>query len=279
MKFINTITKSLSDKHFYSHVAHEPSNNAWKFFIKSAILTGFIFVIIGIIELIPFFNFINDPGFVTKISSLYPNDLVLTMKSGKLSTNVEEPYSIPLSVFDAIFPNFSKGFLYDKNFLTIDTISDFSMANFENSKSVVYMTKDYLIYRDKNGTKIDSYSGFKDGQFNKQSFMVVVETVASIVRSSIKIIAIPVIILFIVFYLVQNIVFLTVATFIVWLIYKLAKKEKRFGQLFKQGLYLMFLIMVLDLLMLATGFHSLLVGFIVFLLLYYYLIGSNKING
>lgn len=275
MKFINTI-KSLTSKSFYDSVSIESSKNAWKFFIKSVLLVSLIIIIIGAIEIVPLLRIINDPQLSVKISSIYPKDLVLKINSGKLSTNVQEPYSIPINNLNSILPDISKISPLYKNIITINTNSDFSMEEYIQSKSVIYLTKDYFVFNDNNGVKFESYKGFKDGELNSQYFYELAEVFSKTISRLVFFAIVPLAIIFIILYIVKNILFLSFVTLIIWLIHKFSKNEKIYSQLFKQGLYIMFLILVLELLLSTINFHSILISFIVYLLIYYHITSKNK---
>lgn len=275
MKFINTI-KSLTSKHFYDFVSKESSKNAWKFFIKSVFLVGAIILVVGAIEIVPLFRVINDPQLSTKISSVYPKDLVLKINSGKLSTNVQEPYSIPITNLSSVFPDISEISPLYNNIITINTNSDFSMEEYIKSKSVIYLTKDYFVFNDNNSVKFESYRGFKDGELNYQSFYELADIFSKVVRKLVFFATVPLAIAFILLYTISNIIFLSFATLIIWLIHKFSKNEIMYSKLFKQGLYLMFLVIVLDLLLSVINLHSITISFVIYLLAYYYIIGKNK---
>lgn len=80
----------------------------------------------------------------TEVPNLYPSKLVIRVKHGQVSTNVKEPYSIPLP---ASWKEFSEN---TSNLLTINTKA--SVDDFSTYHSLFLLTKTSLVMPDKNGT-------------------------------------------------------------------------------------------------------------------------------
>ena len=87
------------------------------------------------------------PGFIEKtkivLSQIYPEELILTVKDRKISTNVREPYFIPVPKEMGI-PESEAKYL-----VAIDTAAD--IADFDKYQSLFLLSKEFVAMKD-NGT-------------------------------------------------------------------------------------------------------------------------------
>ncbi len=89
--------------------------------VRFAFISGSVIAIMALLGTVVGFGYILKSDFITTVTDLYPNELVLTIKDGVASTNVNEPYVIP----------FPSGWKQDakepKNLVVIDTTHSLSI--------------------------------------------------------------------------------------------------------------------------------------------------------
>lgn len=148
MNFFTTIKNSIYSPEFYSSV---PLSSFWKafrylllfFVILAVIQTIIVSLTIGVVQ-----KELNT--FLTTAINYYPKELEVTLKNGQVTTNVKEPYFIPLP----------KGKDWErekiKNLIVIDTKTPFSAQQFNMYSAGMWITKDAAYYK-KNNTKIEAF--------------------------------------------------------------------------------------------------------------------------
>lgn len=144
--FFKSIPSSIYSPSFYAGIA---GRSFWKGFWY---LAGFTFLLIIawsiFVVLLPYLaNKEKIESSVKEFLNFYPDELVITIQDGKASTNVEEPYFIPMSEvipsgdwesnFNGEEVNFE-----DMNLAVIDTKTPFSTEQFLEYKTVIWLTED-----------------------------------------------------------------------------------------------------------------------------------------
>ncbi len=154
MNIFKKIGKSVYGPEFYSSLKLEKTSASVKYYLKFVLLISIIPALVWSSTLIPsLFNLLSAEN-VAKTVALYPAELVLTIKDGQFSTNVTEPYYIPL-------PEKFKGDTSDSNkrvvdnFVVIDTkIENFTPDILEQYKTSVLITKNSVISEKDGGLQV-----------------------------------------------------------------------------------------------------------------------------
>lgn len=138
--FLYVLRKTLSSPSYYSDVLKSPFSFSLKFFIFYFVLyaligTG-IFVPKYVLPLKDFLSFLPS-----KLEQAFPSELEIKIINGEVSTNVPEPYYLPLKNIERIFSEEAdfqqtQGI---KNLLVIDTGG--SVENFHSYETIVLLTK------------------------------------------------------------------------------------------------------------------------------------------
>lgn len=182
-------------------------------------------------------GFVNEQLRIAR--DAYPDELVLTLSGGVLSTNVDEPYAIDLP------PEWRVGDDGDEplHAVTIDTSAN--IEDFDSSASYVLLTARYAVTRDDNGVRTFDYSEL-DGD------VVVSEEEISAVTTGLSgyAPALPwigwglVLALLLVLPWVAggaawlvHLAYLSWMTLVVWAIASIAGRRMRYGELFRLGLF------------------------------------------
>lgn len=137
MSFFRNIKQAVYSPAFYKRIPDQTLGQALKYFFL-------LILILTVFNLIPLFYslFITIPqevkNFITQSSNYYPQELEVKIEKGTVSTNVTEPYLIPLpeseeATVDSL-----------NNLLVIDTKTPYSATQFDQYKTVAWLTKDTL---------------------------------------------------------------------------------------------------------------------------------------
>jgi len=273
MKIINQIKSSIYDKSFYEEVKITQIENAWKYFIKISLIQAVLLTIIVSFFIIPALNGIFSEESKTKISNYFPEELVFTLNKGKVSTNVQEPYVVPHSQFDGedVEKNESRMTPRSINLIVIDTQASFSLELFESLNSDVLITSENLIIKESSGKiTIHSLESFPDMSLSRAKIFEWITKAQPFFKF-----VIPVTILFyfvasIIGYFISHLIFLVITSFIVWLILKMLKKNLDYPQIFKQGLYVITSVLILEILLSIVGIAMpSTISFVIFMIVYF----------
>lgn len=235
MGFFRTIRKSIYDVAFYATVKTESLGVALKYYtlfvLGMAILIAIpLYVLsgLGIVQM-------KEAGDIrTRVLAMYPDELVLNFQNGKITSNVEEPYSIPVP------PEFSRETY--KNLVVINTSEPITLSDFDRYDTLAILGSDAIWTRDveKNKTEIQKFD-----QFSKESLVINEQKVAEFLDIALRIgkIAITVFLVFLPFIIfaclwVWYLIYLLFGALIIWIVSKLRKADLTYDQSYKSGLYL-----------------------------------------
>ncbi len=274
MKFLKTIGDSITNRTFYQGIPSHSTKQSWKYFLGLNLLSAIVVYFGLVLFITPVFLVLTSKESQTELEKVFPSDLVITVKGGQLSTNQPEPYTIPLPKSLQSTKNFEI-----KNLITINTKEDFSYEAYTDSQSFVYVTKSVVAIPD-NGrgqVKLNSLSKFGDIVIDHDKFTSLVSMFFSFIKKLAIFAIIPVFVFVYVFNTASNIIFIAVLSFIIWLIQMLTAKNKSYGAIFLEGLYLITPLIILDVLLVLIGVGSItLLDIVIYLLLYQLLIGYKK---
>lgn len=141
MGFLKNIRSSFYNPGFYAEIKNQSLGKSLKYFFGLISLLTLINVLILSYELgvkVP--REIKD--FINQTVNSIPQDLEVIIDNGQVSTNSQEPLFIP-------FPQFEKEIREDSlnNLLVIDTKTPFSATQFDQYKTLLWLTKDSLFYQ------------------------------------------------------------------------------------------------------------------------------------
>jgi len=144
--FKYTFWKSLTKPDYYKDILTARFSFSLKYLYFLLFVSSLLFGIkgaVGVARSIP-----KIPGFIentkTVFSQIYPEELVLTVKDKKISTNVVEPYFIAIPRETKI-PEGEAKYL-----LAIDTSAD--VADFEKYQSLFLLSKEFVAMKDYNSS-------------------------------------------------------------------------------------------------------------------------------
>ncbi len=147
-EIVDNIQKSIYGPEYYQSLLTQPIGKSFKYFFALASLLVVFLTIISSIPLVANANkFAHE--FPAKFFAYLPDDLRVTITNGVASTNVTEPYFLPI-------PDELKGPIGTKeemiNIAVIDTATPFSLNQFNSYKAALWLGRDQIAYRDNSGS-------------------------------------------------------------------------------------------------------------------------------
>ena len=175
--FSHVFWNSISSFTYYHEVVKARFSFSFKYFLMFSFILGTLLTIIISVTFVPDVNaFLRR--FALRAPALYPNDLVITVKDGKLTTNVTEPlrFPVPLELLSD-----TPGVVSDQNqeyLVTIDTnaqINDYTKSN-----SLIFVTREQVVIPDNDGVGFRVYpiSSFNDGTIDKATVTRLLDTLS-----------------------------------------------------------------------------------------------------
>lgn len=245
MNFLKTIQNSIYSPQFYSQVLKKSFKQGISYFLLLILLL----TTIRLITLIPTFMFeapraIRD--FAASIINCYPKELEISITNGKISTNAQEPYIIPPC--EGLYNTLDN----TKDVLVIDTKNPFSLAKFEEYKTVVWITETSVVYK-KNDfeTRSYSFSQIKDFKLNEKLLNSLYDQFSPYLKFVGPLLLLLALIGIILSYNFR-LVYLLFIALIVWLASKILKKELSYKQSYIAGLYAITLGLLVELIINLT---------------------------
>ncbi|MDO8521626.1 MAG: DUF1189 family protein [bacterium] len=165
-QLIEHIQKSIYGPAYYQELLTKPFSFSWKYFSAFALLVALFLTVVISVPLVP--KVIDATrSFPPAFFAYYPDELEIRIDKGAASTNVTEPYILPIP------PALKKEIGADdafQSFVVIDTKTPFSMGEWKAYKTFVWIGKEQVaLVDDEGGVSIES--------FGKQMDLVVNEGV------------------------------------------------------------------------------------------------------
>lgn len=163
MKLLTEIRNSIYNPIYYRVVRSESTKKAlgyyYRFTLTLAVILTIIFAIIFVPLLTIFTHIVKG-----ELANWYPAELELRLHNGEVSSNVTEPYKIPLpEKWREEISKSDQAKLGDlENLLVIDTTHEFDLKQFEAYKTPAWLTKNSLVYyRDHDRIAIEPLANYK----------------------------------------------------------------------------------------------------------------------
>ncbi len=235
MEFFRTIRKSVYDRAFYVTAKTENFAVALKYYSLFIVCMAILVSIPLAVSFGAWSSQVKTTGDIrTKALAIYPDELVLTFQDGQMTSNVKEPYAIPMP------KEFNIKEL--KNIIVINTNGSITPDDFNKYDTSAILGKDavWIYDREKDKIEIQQFSKFNKGTFvlNKQKVTGWVDSTLSI--GKVVVTALFVFLPFILFALFWfgYLTYLLFGAIIIWIVAKLRKTDLSYGQAYKLGLSL-----------------------------------------
>lgn len=256
MRFFRTIKSSVYDPEFYKNLSKKGLGSSIGYFFLIAIFLTIINSLVLARDLL-----VTAPQelrkAITEAVNSYPSDLVVEINDGKVSTNAPEPFFVPFP--DGETESTGQNI---NNLLVIDTKTAYSAAQFEQYKTLIWVTQDTVFYQDNNEFSQRSIDLSKVGHFkvDRDSVNSWVETINPYLRFvGPMLLAIVGVGMFIGFSF--NLVYFLFLAVLIFFLSSIFKWGLKYGDSYKTAIYSSTLAFFVDLVIFNTGFYTGFFGF------------------
>jgi len=270
--FFKTIVASFYSSQLYQKAKDESAKFGIRFIIKLAVFLGLIFGIIGLIIFLSFSTALNKLA-INFIDKSYPNELIMTVKDGTLTSNTPEPVFVPTPVTQeneklpqnivALVPN-------EKAEASI--LSKYDTMSAVTSNGIIYL---------KNATGLKQIEIYPYGKTDKvltKNFILeksvhLLKVIATVAAIGI----IPMLILIFLMISFGNMLSLFVVALLIYLVMRLKKLKISYKQAYRMGLYALGPLLILQIL--TCSFHFIGILFAIAVVLAIILIATHSWKG
>jgi len=249
--FFKNIVRTIYDKSFYLGSENEPF---WKrynmlYVVHLILAVTFVFAIAN-------FYYTNKAevarfgvNIEKALPTLYPKDLVLTLKNGELSTNQKEPYYLGNTFVKSIENDMD---LSNANLITIDTKA--TLDDYESLKTLVLLTKRGAIVKqsEKGEIRFYPYTQFTPAKSKDETYVFdykkymqgvkefgpIVKRIPDIFTYAVVIVGVLALLLAPLFTTLGWLIALLFLSIIGYFAALIIKRKKSFGYIYKMGIYL-----------------------------------------
>jgi hypothetical protein len=199
----------------------------------------------------------TSPEFVSQVVSYFPAELTVTLKGGQASTNVSEPYAIPIpaTLFSEL--QMKPAGSRVENFIVIDTTHPFVLTDFASYKTALLLTKDFIVVEDRNGKiTVNPLKSFPDAVIDQTLVLNLMNKAVPYIKTLMPLMIPIVLVGSYIGYVIGYLFLLLISSLIVWIVYMIQKKGISYGTCYKLGLYAVTLPIIIDLILSATSIGS-----------------------
>ncbi|MEI7424527.1 MAG: DUF1189 family protein [Candidatus Staskawiczbacteria bacterium] len=178
MNIFTKIKNSIYSPKYYSEIAEKPFSYFFKYFLVFALLFALVFSIVVTIKFIPMVKTLAEKA--PQLANYFPQDLKITIKDGKTSTSVAEPYYIKIP--EDLFRRNNTDVATVENIIVIDTKNKFDIDKFNSYKTMALLTEDSIIYIEDGKISIQSLSSINEFSLNRAVISNFVEMAKPIIN-------------------------------------------------------------------------------------------------
>jgi hypothetical protein len=268
MNIFQEIKSSVLDKAYYQKIISERSfKSSLRYLAKLILLVSLVTTLVFIAKMPSMVSFVKDN--ISKVVTNYPEDLIITLKSGNASINKPEPYKMKLPQ-EWLDMQDSKS---DKieNLLVVNTKEPFSTEEFFKYSTVGLITKnDLVLIKDKNSLQVTPISKIGDIEITKKLILEKESKLFEIIPIFYFIVPPGVFALSFVGVFIGTVFMLLIYALIVWIIAKFKKVKLSYKKSYQVGIHVATLLIFLELLSIVFGIgYPLIVKIIIFSLIAY----------
>ncbi len=234
MGFFKTVKNSIYSPEFYRSVSQRSLFSALFYFLLLSVLITILQSINPIASFVTFGNK-EVQKFVSSVVNSYPQELEVKIQDGKVKSNVQEPYFIPIPKY----MDESRNSEY-KNIAVIDTKTPFSASQFNMYKTLVWVSSDtaFIIGDNKGQIRTIDLSKSSDFTLNRKIIDSFVVKFSPLLKLLTPIVVFAVFFGILTLHLLR-LLYLFFLALLIRLLFKLLKQPKTYGDSYKIGLYAM----------------------------------------
>lgn len=234
---------SVYEPSFYRTIRERPLSSVLGYFVLLILASSLMTSVTPVVDIATFiFRPSEEKDAVRKeILALYPEELSVRFENGTISTNVAEPYAIPLP--RVLKEEMGASEKYPGNLLVIDTGKSISASDFETFDTIAILSKDSIGFHDFENDKVEIRNfGDTPGEsftFDSEKFASYVDMIEKFVKGFG--IALLFLVPLFVFFAKLTILplYLVFGAFVIWIIAKIRGTSWTYGTAYKAGLHLL----------------------------------------
>ncbi|MBP9751635.1 MAG: DUF1189 family protein [Candidatus Moranbacteria bacterium] len=243
MRLFKTLKSSIHDPVFYRSIRERKTSSSFGYFALLILVASLISSTKPVADIA---GFIFQPSekkdaLRKEILSLYPDELSIRFENGTVSTNVAEPFAIPLPY--SLGKETGGHQEYPKNLLVIDTTKPISSGDFETFDTIAILGRDSIGFHDPEERKTE-IRGI--GEMSGESFSLDKGRFVSFVGIAERFakgfgVAFLFLLPIVVFTakLAGFLLYLLFGALVIWIVAKARGTDWRYGESYKAGLHLM----------------------------------------
>lgn len=237
----------MTDLNYYKEIVKKPLKFSF----------GYLFSLLFVLTLISGLKFAAGLGFIIPqapqlvtsakegIKSLFPSELVITIRNGELSTNVKEPYYIELPGL--------WGKLKETHFITINTKA--SVDDIQSLNTAILLTKKSAVIKEQNnGLRVYPFSDIKETiVLDKNSYNQLTSKVLPYLDYLPKILTILLILAIIIwpfigaaFWLIGELIYLLMISLLLLLVVSIMKRKIQYVKIYQMSMHALTLPLLID---------------------------------
>lgn len=175
---------------------------------------------------------------LSAIAAYYPADLTLTVKGGHASTNVKEPYIVPMPADSRPSPAAASGQKQPTNLVVIDTSAASPLDSFKSYDTVLLVTKDYIVSEKSKGQlSVLQLSSFPDFALDRSSITGFIGRVAPLLKLLLPLLFLLMLAGFFIGLTISNLFFLAFISLFTWAASAIMRSGLNYGHCYALGIY------------------------------------------
>lgn len=242
-QFLEHIKQSIYGPEYYKALIGKPFAYSWKYYSAFALLIATVLTIIASIPLVPGVIHVTRQ-FPPKFFAYYPDELEIRFDKGAVSTNVPEPYILPVpEEFARLFAT-KEGVL---SLAVIDTQTPFSLEKFDEWKTIAWLGREQIAIKDDRGSvRIETFAPEMSFTVNEGRLRLLETYLAPFYPFAAPLIVILVFVGFLL-WLGVYFIYLILGALFIFILGRIMKHNWTYGASYRMGLHAMTLPLLLDL--------------------------------
>jgi maltodextrin utilization protein YvdJ len=229
MNFFKKIKDSIYNPSYYQELIKQPFSYSLKYFLLFSIIIAVIYTISFSVQVFPTFSKAMK-NIEPAILERYPDELVIKIEKGQVSTNMPEPIYFPLPKSDNE---------KIENMVVIDTNANVGEKEFEQYKTAVLINKNYIASIDSDGKiTMNSVSKMNDFTLDKTMISSLIKKIKPWVAAGFPIVAL-LILIFGYIAVLFKLIYLLFAALLIWLIASIKKTGLDYVKSYQTGIHLL----------------------------------------
>jgi hypothetical protein len=244
------VKKSIYGPEYYRELLTQPLAFSWKYYSAFACALALCLTIVSSIALVPWISK-TVHEFPEQFFAYYPDALKVEINKGVVTSNVTEPYFLPVP--EQFMRNAPLG-ASRLSFMVIDTATPFSLEQFNAYGTMVWLGGHQLAFRDgKSGVRIESFDPQTNLTVNEGTLRIFEQRLQPWYKFAAVFAVMGAFLgLLVVFGL--NFVYLLLGALFILLLGRLLKQRWSYGAAYRIGLHAMTLPVLLDTFFSALNF-------------------------